>query len=138
MSTKIKIEMNCKQMENVGVHESILIIKNVQESRLGKWGDRLVSGSCFVGSIRVETGLEDTWMSVSREKGGYVHGLRLSPHTLLIPDPCPGRAAITGDGAPWEHVTQTQLCRRQTSPKQGCVWKCCLSSTECSLVRVDT
>lgn len=38
--------MNCKQMKNVGIHESILIIKNVQESRLGKWGDRLVSASC--------------------------------------------------------------------------------------------
>lgn len=82
-------------MKNVGIPESILI-KNVQESRVGKCSDRLTLGSCCVGSIRIETGLEEAWMSASREEGGCEHGLPVSPHTLLVPDP-----AQEGQPSPW-------------------------------------
>lgn len=88
-------------MKNVGIPESILI-KNVQESRVGECRDRLMLGSCCVGSMRVETGLEEAWMSASREKGGCEHGLPVSPHTLLVPDPAqegqpsPGRPCCMG------------------------------------------
>lgn len=52
-----------------------------------------------------ETGLGDAWVSVSRDKGGCAHGLRLIAHTLLIPDLRPGRATFTAGAAPQEHVT---------------------------------
>lgn len=84
--------MNYKQMKNVGILESILVInrKMKVQSEVDKWGDGLELGNCRFVAIRVEAGLGGTVMNVSRERGGCLFARSQGVPSQVERTACPG------------------------------------------------